>query len=118
MADKLDNQVENDDGVSVPQAGVSYDNNPKPEPELPVFWDGKPGTLNIGMVCRDGRYSVQVLDIKQCLNGTSILGLTIVNGEGKLYNVTQPEAHPLSRHESATPEQRDFIRKLWEYDNQ
>ena len=94
------------------------ENVERTEPVLPPFWDGTPGTLTKNMVCRDGKLSVQVLDIVPCRNGTVIVGVARAGGEEFFWNVTDPKAHPLSRYDALTPEQRDFIASLWEYDKQ
>lgn len=82
-----------------------------PDP-LPVFWDGKPGTLNHGMVCREGKLSVAVSLIVPCINGTVILGTAIApDGNGMNVHVTNPLKHPLA--DVADENKR---RELWEYD--
>lgn len=78
---------------------------------LPVFWDGTPGTLKQGMVCREGKESAVVQNIIPCINGTIILGLVVIDGHISNINITQPRKHPLS--DVADEAER---RKLWEYD--
>lgn len=85
---------------------------------IPSFWNGQPGTLTKGMVCRDGKLSVQVIDIVQCQNATIIIGLAFDRGEQFLWHVASPTAHPLSKHDATTEKQREFILSLWEYDKQ
>lgn len=97
---------------------VPVENKVPEEQPLPVFWDGAPGTLQVGMVCRQGKMSVQVLQVIPCVNGTIILGASVLDGRSQMVHVSEPLAHPLSGRDAATPEQRDFIRKLWEYDQQ
>lgn len=80
-------------------------------PALPVFWDGTPGTLQIGMVCREGKESATVQAIIPCINGTIIFGVVSVNGQPHNINVTQPRRHPLA--DVADESER---RKFWEYD--
>lgn len=78
---------------------------------LPVFWDGTPGTLAVGMVCREGKESSQVQAIVPCVNGTVILGVVVIDGQIHNFNITQPRKHPLSDVADETER-----RKLWEYD--